>query len=318
MQRHALEVLGCPECSLPFTDVSPASETIEMGTLRCARGHEFAVSEGVPMLVRESDRPHLVAFADSYAGAWVKNGWGSPDPDYLIRLPYHDMTRRRASEWRVKARSMEALFHVLHPERWPRVIDVGAGMGWFSHQLAVRGHETYACDAVLDSVLGLRAAETYVRTGPRFERVWGDFLHLPFLSSSVDAVVYNASLHYTSDLAGALKEVARVLKPGGLLAVLNSPVYRRIASTARAQSDFRAHLRSLGASNAVVSTYHHFVRSELESIVAATVGSVGEIPFNPGRRFRWSRRLKGLALRMELASFPILVATKSKRPTSSQ
>jgi len=264
------------------------------------------------MLVRASDRTNIARFADSYAPTWAKDGWGSRNPAYLLSLPYRDLTGRRVTEWAVKARSMEVLLRVLKADTRLRVIDVGAGMGWLSHQLAVRGHEAYAMDTVLDPLVGLGAAETYLREGPWFERVWGDLHRLPFLSSSVDSVLYNASLHYASDLTGALKEGARVLKPGGLLAVLNSPVYSRIASAARGQLDFREHLVSLGAANLVVSTYHHFVRSELESVLRATVGPVREIPFDPGRRFRWSRGLKGLAIRMELAAFPILTATNLK------
>ena len=316
MHLAAIKVLCCPECFRPFADIPSPLDPIEIGTLRCSNGHEFPVSGGIPMLVRESDRHDVATFADSYAEIWGKDGWGSPNPAYLMSLPYRDLTGRRVTEWAVKARSMEALLRVLNPGTWRRVVDVGAGIGWLSHQLAVRGYEAYAVDAVLDRLVGLEAAETYTRKGPGFERVWGDLHRLPFRSGSVDSVVYNASLHYASDLVEALKEAARMLKPGGLLAVLNSPVHRRIASAARGQLDFREHLVSLGAANLVVSTYHHFVRFELESSIAATVGPVTEIPFNPGRRFRLSRRLKGLALRMELASFPILTARKSKNSKS--
>ncbi len=289
----------------------------EVETLRCAQGHEFAVASGVPMLVRESDRPRLRAFADSFGLAWAKAGWASPDINYLENLPFRDITRRRTTEWKLKARSMVALFRVLDPQKWPCVFDLGCGNGWLSHQLAIHGHDVYAVDVVLDDTVGLGAAGAYVRMGPPFRRVWADLERLPVQSSSVDVVACNASLHYARDIHASLRNIARVLRPGGFLVILNSPVHASPSSAVRAQADFRARLRSLGASHEVVSSYHHFVRSELVSDVFAAVGPVEEIPFNSGLRFRSSRRLKGIALQMELASFPILIATRRQESAPS-
>jgi len=262
------------------------------------------------MLVRQGDRPRLSAFVGSYAQTWATDGWGSRDLEYLTNLPYRDVTGRRSTEWRVKARSMETLFHVLPPQTWKRVVDLGCGAGWLSHHLARHGHEVFAVDINLDETVGLAAAGAYNRIGPPFERVWGDSHHPPFLTSTIDAVVCNASLHLSSDVTAVLTEISRILRSGGVLLVMNSPVHETADSAARAQFDFRKHLSNLGATGDVVAIYHHLVRSELESYMRTSVGPVHEIPFDPGRLFRWSRRIKGIALRMELASFPILMATK--------
>src|SRR3989442_14916434 len=133
---------------------------------------------------------------------------------------------------------------------------------------------------------------------------------LPVQSASADAVVSNASLPYARDVRVSLRNIARVLRPGGFLAILNSPVHTRPTSAARAQADFRARLRSLEASHEVVSTCHHFTRSELVSDVLSTVGPVEETWFDSGLRFRWSRRLKGLAPLMGIGPFPIFMSPK--------
>jgi SAM-dependent methyltransferase len=39
-------------------------------------------------------------------------------------------------------------------------------------------------------------------------------------------VIYNASLHYSTDYARTLSEGLRVLKPAGRLVILDSPIYR--------------------------------------------------------------------------------------------
>jgi len=132
MRPQALQVLACPDCFLPLAEETRASGTLDVGTLRCGQGHEFAVAGDVPMLVRESDRPRLRAFADSYGLAWKKAGWGSPDIKYLENLPFRDVTRRHTTEWKVKARSMVALLGVLDPRK-PCVFSISAAATGGSH-----------------------------------------------------------------------------------------------------------------------------------------------------------------------------------------
>ena len=48
---------------------------------------------------------------------------------------------------------------------------------------------------------------------------------LPFADATADLVVYNASLHYSTDYQRTLAEGLRVLKPGGRLVVIETPIY---------------------------------------------------------------------------------------------
>ena len=59
----------------------------------------------------------------------------------------------------------------------------------------------------------------------RVARVAGDLEALPLRARSFDAVVAAASLHYAVDVRAVLAEAARVLRPGGVLIVADSPVY---------------------------------------------------------------------------------------------
>lgn len=311
MRPTALDVLGCPRCSSRLEAKVQFDGDLEEGILRCSQeGHEFAVVAGIPRLVPPEDVPSLVAFGESYSRAWARDGWGAPDPGYLRNLPFKDSTGRRSSEWRVKARSMDALFRFLGAAPRMRVADLGCGMGWLSHHLAQRGHDVYAVDVVLDDALGLGAARTYARMGPFFERVWGEFAPAPFQSGKLDLVVCNASLHYAPDLRRALSEISRILRPGGRCIVMNSPVYRDPESASRAEADFRSHLRSLGGGPTLDSRYHHFRLPEFTDSLTRAIGSVANVDFDTGPWFRFSRRMKGIALGMELAAFPIVCATK--------
>ncbi len=312
MRATALEVLACPVCRSSLEADPSATGVLGEGELRCPREDlRYPVRGGIPWLLAPDRAAAVEAFATSYAQAWGGLGWGALQEDYFLGLPWRDATGRHKAEWRVKARSMEALFNHLDATQWKRVVDLGCGMGWLSHHMARRGHEVYAVDAVRDDRIGLGAAVAYLRRGPHFERVGGELERPPFRDGVVDASVCNASLHYTRDLRATLRATARILRTGGLFVVLNSPVHRDSASAMRAQRDFQERLRRMGAVEQVASTYRHFVRSELVDALQAEVGPVQEIPFDPGYLFRLTRRAKGVILGMELASFPIFSAQKA-------
>jgi SAM-dependent methyltransferase len=78
-----------------------------------------------------------------------------------------------------------------------------------------------------DAVDGLGAASGFAPYLPRmFRRVAASFERLPLAGRTFDLAVFNASLHYALDLAHALAQVASVVRPGGRLAVVDSPFYR--------------------------------------------------------------------------------------------
>jgi len=135
-----------------------------------------------------------------------------------------------ASQWRVRARSYDAFVrHLLRPAQGALdILDLGAGNGWLCHRVAKLGHRAVALDMREDTVDGLGAARTFLKDTPDlFECVAGYFEELPFPSSRFDLMVFNASLHYSRDLQSVLAEAVRVTRPGGTLAILDSPFYRR-------------------------------------------------------------------------------------------
>ncbi len=152
-------------------------------------------------------------------------------PQDLLRLPYLT-TGPLARQWTVRARTFEAFMrHAVAPlgarlGRTLTILDLGAGNGWLSYRVAREGHRAIALDIRDDTVDGLGAAEPYVqRSHGAIERVVASFADIPFADGSVDLAVFNASIHYALDLGQALREAARVVHPGGMLAILDSPFY---------------------------------------------------------------------------------------------
>jgi SAM-dependent methyltransferase len=102
------------------------------------------------------------------------------------------------------------------------VLDIGSGPGLLAREMA---------DAVGPEgrVVGLDLAEPMLEMGRRrcADRPWvefeqGDAATLPFEAASFDAVVTTQVYEYVPDIPGALAEVARVLRPGGLVAILDT------------------------------------------------------------------------------------------------
>ncbi len=99
------------------------------------------------------------------------------------------------------------------------VLDVAAGTGVSTVELAAGGVRAIACDF---SQGMLRAG-----AGRPVPMVAGDAMALPFADASVDGLVVSFGLRNVADPDVALREFARVVRPGGTLVVceFSSPTW---------------------------------------------------------------------------------------------
>lgn len=90
------------------------------------------------------------------------------------------------------------------------VLDVAAGTGSITRLLQARGHRVAAVDLSRDMLTRHR--------GPA--RVQARAEQLPFADASVDAVTFGYLLRYVDHPGAALVELARVLRPGGVIGMV--------------------------------------------------------------------------------------------------
>jgi SAM-dependent methyltransferase len=202
--------------------------------MTCPRdGLEFWNVDGIWRFLLPESEAHYARFIADYEAVRRAEGRGSTSSDYYRALPFRDLSRRHTTDWRIRARSYNLLVknvltRLQNPlERSLKILDLGAGNGWLSNRLAAQGDRVIAVDLLVNEQDGLGAWKHYEHS---FTAVQAEFNHLPVMDRFADAVIFNASLHYSENYAETLREALRVLSPQGAIVIMDSPVYRRPAS----------------------------------------------------------------------------------------
>ena len=99
-----------------------------------------------------------------------------------------------------------------------RLLEVGCGMGTDLLQFARGGAFCTGIDLTPRSIAITR--HRFALYGERADLLIGDGERLPFANESLDVVYSNGVLHHTPDTSGAIREIHRVLKPGGIAKVM--------------------------------------------------------------------------------------------------
>lgn len=110
----------------------------------------------------------------------------------------------------------EALLALL-PPNWI-VADLGCGTGDMAARLAPLAHTIHLVDM---SKAMLTAARKRLAAHKNIKFHHGDLTRLPLEDASVDAAVISLVLHHVNHPSTAIREAARIIKPGGRLLVID-------------------------------------------------------------------------------------------------
>jgi SAM-dependent methyltransferase len=153
----------------------------------------------------------LAAGAGTLAAAlwWRRNPSACPYGQRLwVEVPHPIITRER-------------LRSVLAPEAGERILEIGPGTGYYTLDMAEWVGPEGAVEIFdlqrefLDHTMSAAERSGLSNVVP----TRGDATDLPYEDDSVDAVVLTAVLGEIPDRAAALREIERVLRPGGRLVV---------------------------------------------------------------------------------------------------
>jgi SAM-dependent methyltransferase len=147
--------------------------------------------------------------ADEF-GAFEKAGWSDGRAE-----PYHHGIGA------ITARAIDPLLDAAGVAEGMRLLDLATGPGYVAARAAERGAEPVGIDFSAEML------ELARRLHPELEFSEGDANALPFDDASFDVVVANFLMPHLSDLPGAVREAARVTRPGGRVALTTWDSQRR-------------------------------------------------------------------------------------------
>jgi ubiquinone/menaquinone biosynthesis C-methylase UbiE len=214
----------CPRCQTKLERVTAERVT-------CPRdGLDFWKIDGIWRFLLPESEAHYAQFIKDYESIRRSERRGSTSQSYYRALPFRDLRGHHKADWSIRARSFNLLVknvltRLQNPlERSLKILDLGAGNGWLSNRLAAQGDRVLAVDLLINEQDGLGAWKHYEHS---FTPLQAEFNHLPVIDRFADAVIFNASFHYSENYVETLKEALRVLSRDGRIVIMDTPVYRR-------------------------------------------------------------------------------------------
>ena len=178
-----------------------------------------------------TDPPAPIGFRRIAAGekaGWVRRQFDAIAPRYdrmntLLSLGIHHQWKRRAMDW-------------LDPNPGNQALDLCGGTGDLAvaavGRVGASGRVTL-CDINREMIRAGRAAARHGKERRRIRYVEGDAERLPFPEKSFDRVVVGFGVRNLTHMDRGLREIRRVLRPGGRMVILefshpDGPGFRRL------------------------------------------------------------------------------------------
>jgi len=114
------------------------------------------------------------------------------------------------------------IFHILDRYEWlgKHVCEVGCGQGSTLNYLPKLGAYVHGIDMSGASLVQARTGALELGHSDHVSLSIGDAENISFPGESFDAIICSGVLHHTEDTWGGIREIHRVLKPGGITIVM--------------------------------------------------------------------------------------------------
>jgi Methylase involved in ubiquinone/menaquinone biosynthesis len=302
------DLFVCPRCRTTLERNAPDRVTCPHD------GLEFWNADGIWRFLLPESEAHYARFIRDYESVRRSEGRGSSSANYYRALPFKDLSGQHARDWAIRAHSFNVLVknvltRLQNPlERSLKILDLGAGNGWLSSRLSAQGDRVLAVDLLVNEQDGLGAWKNYENS---FTPIQAEFNHLPVMDRFADTVIFNASFHYSENYSETLKEALRVTSLGGLVVIMDSPVYHRGDSGEKMVAEREAQFREkYGFASDNLQSENYLTYERLNQL--ATELNLTWKRITPFYGLRWSLRplMAGLLRRREPAKLHLIVGRK--------
>jgi SAM-dependent methyltransferase len=167
----------------------------------------------------EEEMAGAIPFLQVFDQVRRAEGWGGDDLD----LPFR--AKRHRDIWKIRQRTFRVFQSLAAAVDRGLALDIGAGNCWMTRYLSRWGFDAIAIDINDGPVDGLQAGKRFINGGINFLRVRSRMERLPLSVQCVSLLVTNASFHYAADFRETVAEFERVLAPGGMIAIVDTPFY---------------------------------------------------------------------------------------------
>lgn len=302
-------IFACPSCQSPL-------ENIREGSLRCTKeGISFEKEENIWNFLRPERTKRFEKFIKEYETIRKEEGRGSTNPAFYRKLPFQDLTGQFEEDWKIRTISyLTFVREVLNPfnkilARPVKILDVGAGNGWFSNRLTQLGQRVVAVDLLTNPFDGLGACVHYPDP---FVAVQAEFDRLPFANALFDMVIFNASLHYSENYHATLNEALRVSGENSRLVILDSPIYENPQSGKQMVKEREDYFnKKFGFPSDALTSESYLTFQKLDEL--AKQFNLYWLHVKPNYGWKWSLKpwIAKLKRQREPAQFLILVGHKN-------
>jgi len=295
--------LQCPRCKTWVDGLSCS---------QCA--FQMKIHNGIVHALPPERAAYYARFVSEYEQIRAAEGRGSQSEDFYLALPDKDLSGRNGQQWRIRSKSYGCLVaRALKPSHdGGSILDLGAGNCWMSFRLSLLGYDPVAVDLLTNNHDGLGAAVHFdTRLPIPIPRFQAEAAHMPFRDEQFDAIIFNASFHYSEDYEATLREALRCLKPTGMIIISDTPWYSREESGRQMVTERHALFRQrFGTASDSVNSLEYLTDERLSGLEKKL--SIQWTVYSPWYGWKWAMRpwIAKLRGQREPSRFRIYVARK--------
>ncbi len=176
--------------------------------------------------------------------------------EVVRRLPHVPPEHPLAAEWAARADSLGRLKdHVARLQRNLTILDLGCGNGWMASHLAALSSGMRVWGLDLNRRELAQGARVFVDQ-PRLRFVYGDVFSDSLPAAVFDLIVVASAIQYFSDLPALVRRLLTLVRSGGEVHLLDSPLYAA-GEVRAARERTRDYYAARGLLPAVEDYHHH-------------------------------------------------------------